>query len=1127
MRSDLSYNFNLEKIKRFRRPRQLLVFHFPGAGDVFVSDQPLGPAQGLSNTYLPLVEDWGELQDTAGDDRAGESAEIRQVSISLWNGGEAPFSDYFLAEHPENIEVDLYQWFVGLSEDDKALIDTFLVQDPIEFDENNRLLTLDLVGLPIRLNRPLGRKLTKADWPYALDGDIGKGIPLLLGAPGPVPSLYARAPVKLTLKGSVLSTTMLLPVQEELSESGLHSSGTVQIDEELIRYNGFSANSLVVVQRGWSSEKDQHLHNSEVVEHITDHTFIFCEGPVESIKNVKIEGIEPPSSIYTVHPELDPARVVFKTAPYVERFSKATRFLEMQFDHVPDNNTALHPAYAFDNDKVATAATIKEGANILALRQETVNPDRGPIMKAYLSIVHWASGVFKSDYVQVWVSGIGNVRRLSRPNPEDYVDLEADVDIDHPHSHKKGYDHGHYYSDPDFDSNSPDHDHALSNNVNEISTGIGSFPLGQWIEGSSYQSDKVTFPNYPNNNGVWLEYTLDYYVASYDPPELSFRMYINGAWRTFSMPTSAGTTKIYLGSGSGSVGYGYIRYARSYETGYSKYKFKLSSCNLVWHATQEINPKAAVVYTDRTAAGDVYDQSVDKYGNAIKADDDVNSLITGNRPLNIYSQDNATRSITDIVDITDHVNFSWSWFTGREIRLIYVNADSGEAKEVQIQHAYFHIEFAPKETVFSNKVTAEVVGPATRALPDRAIRQLLEDKGGVAPSALDAASFDETAALYAAGAYRLDGMLDAELSIREAIKKICYQTRSRLFSNHGRFKLAFKKGVDAAPVKELTQDDLEFKSIEVVRQPVRDLANRIQLYYKKDWLSGDYDSSGFHGSVMRERASSIQRFGLLEGEWNFDLIGSEAMAASVAEYLLEELAQPSSFYTFNAYLDLFELEKEDALHVSSLFNRMQKVPMLVRSVNRVFGSGKRGQINLLRIVAENLYYIVKRYNLADAVSVLDTITFLFFESHTFEEAMQALEELFVRLNVTRADQVALSDTLQTLMDIKKQLADSATVSDKPPLFDMDMLLQDTIIIEEAKEFWSGYGYGSGGYGVAPYGGVVEFKQKNPDRAIIFEQLLMALSALQLAEVTVTDDLYMSSGYGCSIGSGYGRTPYGI
>ena len=104
MRSDLTTDFITAKNAASRSPRQWAVFHFPVAGDVYISDQALGAAEGLSFEAAALVEDWGTLADMAGGDPSDKGAsEIRQLTLTIWNGGTNPFSDYFLKEDPEEL----------------------------------------------------------------------------------------------------------------------------------------------------------------------------------------------------------------------------------------------------------------------------------------------------------------------------------------------------------------------------------------------------------------------------------------------------------------------------------------------------------------------------------------------------------------------------------------------------------------------------------------------------------------------------------------------------------------------------------------------------------------------------------------------------------------------------------------------------------------------------------------------------------------------------------------------------------------------------------------------------------------------------------------------------------------
>ena len=218
MRTDLSTNLQTKMTAVTRKPRLLAVFHFK-AGDVHISDQALGSADGLGDEYAGLVEDWGNLIDS-GDPMKRESGEVRQMTISIWDGGTTPFSNYFAGEDPEDVLVDVYQWFAGLSESDKALIDTFVCQDPIETSEASLLLRIDLVSLPMRYDAPLGETLKDQNWPNARESDLGKAISLVIGGPIEVPCLCAKTAPKATMSGSILSGAMSVTVYEDLDEKG-------------------------------------------------------------------------------------------------------------------------------------------------------------------------------------------------------------------------------------------------------------------------------------------------------------------------------------------------------------------------------------------------------------------------------------------------------------------------------------------------------------------------------------------------------------------------------------------------------------------------------------------------------------------------------------------------------------------------------------------------------------------------------------------------------------------------------------------------------------------------------------------------------------------------------------------
>ncbi|MDH3359754.1 MAG: hypothetical protein OEL55_02695, partial [Desulfobulbaceae bacterium] len=303
-----------------------------------------------------------------------------------------------------------------------------------------------------------------------------------------------------------------------------------------------------------------------------------------------------------------------------------------------------------------------------------------------------------------------------------------------------------------------------------------------------------------------------------------------------------------------------------------------------------------------------------------------------------------------------------------------------------------------------------------------------------------------------------------------------------------------------------------------------EIANRIQLFYKRDWLATGTDTSGFLESTTKESAGSIAKFGLKAKKdgYNFDLIRDPAMAEAVAEFYLMIDAWPSSYFTFMAYLDQFELEKEDVLQLTNAFNKMHKMPVVVRAMDRIFGSGKNKQINLMRVVAENLFYLLKEVTLEEAVLVMDALSIMVYEVGEFTEAIHIIDQLVTQMSARRADTALVSDLLSIVLDMHKVLNDGVSISDQA-LAKILSVREDSVVMDDYLTFWSIYGYGAGGYGEVPYGGLTEYQQKNPDQIYLFEQLLIVLSALRSDEVQITDALYFSSGYG---ESPYGDSPYG-
>jgi hypothetical protein len=1124
MRTDLTSSFESELNRVGRVPVQLLAFYFPTAGTVRVSDRALGSADGLSNDWAALVEDWGVLEDIIdATDPAEVTIEARQMTVTLLNRGSTPFSDYFLQEDPEGVTVDLFQWFEGLAEADMILIDRFVVADPIRFSERGRLVALDLVSKIVNLDAIVGGLLSAADWPNAKTEDIGKAVDLLFGTVGRVPTLCAKTAPEATLYGSILSTSLTIQVNEDLDALGFSAAGTIQVGEELIRYGSRTATVFNAIQRGYLSTPAEHLDRTQIVELIGDHTYLIGRGPVASIADVKVGGYPAPAGIYSVDAAADPARIVFAEKPFAYGFAAGSSFLEMQFDSINADNTAWQAFKAYDSGDDATAARIDKDHRTLSLKQATVNPDRGAIVKAYLAVEHWESAPIINDYAEVWVEGIGVVGRLSRPNAEEGINVEADVDIDHGHNHAIGGEHAHTFVDPVLQTDETPHTHltqssGTTNRYNPPS-GDESFTLNAPYE-PNWQGEikTVVFSGLP---GYWAGALLKFKCNTGGTQLFAFGRAVADGERSINLgERTSGSTSLtvrFLVLGDG------VYYAQA----------------SVWDLHLLITEDTIVIEAQTGAATQVAISGRNMNAPSDKYSDDVQNLATDNAPVQFSITEASSRSYVNLYDVTPFVNFDWAWFTDRDVKVIYNG--SADDRKVYILHCFFDVEYRVRQRFFSDDISAAVVGLIDDATgqvtgtpllqitrPDHVVKRLLLG-AGMSDQWFDGTSFAATGGRLDAKGYSVDGIIRGDLSVKEAIKKIAYQCRIRAFWSAGLCKAAFVEALeDWTDENLLTASDYQMNSISVERQPSGKIVNQVDLFFARDWTLDEDGPAGFANSVRAVDNRSIARFGTRNDptRFLFDLVRSPTMAADLSTFYVARYATPSSFYKVNAYLGTFPIEKEDKVQLSANWNQLRKAKMRVLGSARIFGSGKNNSINHISLILECLRYILLKQNAEDTVRALDALTVSVGKEGEFAEAVDMVDLLDFGIGAALSDGVSVADVLSLVQLFSEVVDETITVADDLH-HGIGIGIQDTVNILDDVEGWRQFGYGGGMYGIAGYGGWIVWHNRSPDEVAVFDELKVDLIPANIEEnVMISEILYLHSGFGCPVGSGYGAAPYG-
>lgn len=298
------------------------------AGDVnYVDDVVVGAII----AHTGLIKDWGFI-DSSIAQIPGRGVlgriETPDLKLIIINTESPRFSDNFTSDDPpENVTVELYQWFNGLPYSEKETIFKGIILGQPKYDEYT--CTLVIRGIWEKYNKKIGEDLivTADDFPSADPDDIGKMRNIAYGDLKNIRCRAIKAGAVDNLKDDINATVTTI----EVSGGGkvdLPSSGTVQIDDEQITYTGKTGNQLTGCTRGVNSTTAvAHNKGASVAEVLTEYIYEVASHPVKSLGDIYVDGVRQAADFtaYTgqAGDELagyeDTAVVKFTVAPVVKR----------------------------------------------------------------------------------------------------------------------------------------------------------------------------------------------------------------------------------------------------------------------------------------------------------------------------------------------------------------------------------------------------------------------------------------------------------------------------------------------------------------------------------------------------------------------------------------------------------------------------------------------------------------------------------------------------------------------------------------------------------------------------------------------------------------------------------------
>lgn len=289
-------NFITEKNKRADGPMPINLLTFNFATPVYISDRDITPSGG--SLHQGLIKEWGyidtSIAQTPGKGILG-NIEISDLQLKIINTTSPPFSDSFTSEDPpENVTVELYQWFEGLAYSEKELFFKGVIRGQPKYDLYTCTITVQ--GNSKKYNKLIGEDLiiNAADFPNADPDDIGKMRNIGYGSLANVPCRAIKAGAVDTLRDDLDDSTNNFYVSGASKADFPSGTVVVQIDDEKIQGTYSQTNKrFTSCTRGYdSTTAEAHNKGASAAEILTEYIYEALCHPAKSIGDVRVDDVK-------------------------------------------------------------------------------------------------------------------------------------------------------------------------------------------------------------------------------------------------------------------------------------------------------------------------------------------------------------------------------------------------------------------------------------------------------------------------------------------------------------------------------------------------------------------------------------------------------------------------------------------------------------------------------------------------------------------------------------------------------------------------------------------------------------------------------------------------------------------
>lgn len=963
-------------------PIQLVVF-----GDtIFASDRDITID---GNAFEGLVEDWGSLLTN--------ETGVSYTTLTLINTNNN-FFERLGVDIVESVEVKLYQTFEGLSYVDKELIDVFVIRDPIERSEASNLIRLDIVSLHDRYKSVIGTLLSREDWPLLPDSLINKTLPVVTGNATVEAQLLTEAPVTYVM-GSHLAGATILYVE---STEEFNDAGNLQVEDAIISYTSKTSASF----NGVTGLTQDVLDSVEVAQSLSNIQYGIISGTLASVSSISGDGVviaESPSRSYEHGITLlnSPKKLTIETFDVSSKFvtihpdtvmgsnsfEQDTNYDTTEFNSEPGETTASNPGFAYDDENKYYAAIMRHADKLQVIRRGTIE-SRGDVIRAYFRAEVFLVGKVERALITAHV-GDKLLGALSLYDKGGSTTADATLDYSHTHDHDVTHEHSHSVS---VSMTDPGHIHATETTQNiklhcvraearpytpglndmqdstyYTMTATGSAPLvlggfehlrpvdasnvayqrgytdylgtsysamtvAEYASNPIVKSSKVVGILRANDNKVLGPYAINAFEASLTIGNARGSVYIRNIGSQYFTVTAGHVTgdtdgNFALESTPESTNTPIHTYAADHGTRiqYAGVEVLISGVWVPFNALEvklDISEILFLVECEYPVSTNINKNTtgIQVGGAGAEATDgtgvdlhDLNAF----EELSIDVEETTNTAVTNF-DITDIMN-DWSGAKDTPITLTYTNpeVDGGLAL---VLNTGFEFEYKQRITKIPSKIEIECVGlPET---PTQLRRRILS-LGGVPAGSIKVMDTPGP---------ELDGVLDGDLSIRDAeivIERHSYDTFSWVA---GEAVTLIDNPVAAQD--DLTAEDVLAKSMKVSRRLMSDVVP----VQRCTFTGGNEDVTS---------PAVVTAIGDAVTEVKYPLFNANRFNSRLKGRIVNGNV-PTDIVECSLFLQAMRYQIGDVVTLTHQFFPA-KQNIQIQGLERVFGSGKLGRINMVNM----------------------------------------------------------------------------------------------------------------------------------------------------------------------------------